>query len=76
MAAIDPQEVKVCFKDVVVDSIPSVELSLEVDPVAKTLPEPTPAMWVSIYLAHKFKTGELMTEVNEFITKGQFVSPS
>jgi hypothetical protein len=73
MAASKLQQVKVCFSDIVVDGIPSVEFTLEVDPEAQELKEPTPAMWVSIYLAHQFKTGKLMGDVQEFVKTGQFV---
>lgn len=73
MAASKLQEVKVGFNDIVVDGIPSVELILEVDEEAKSLKEPTPAMWVSIYIAHQFNSGKLMADVQEFVKTGQFV---
>lgn len=69
-----PQEVVVRLKDVTIDGIPSVELNLEVDDSAKTLKEPTPAMWVGIYLAHILKNGQLMEDAQKFVREGQFIS--
>lgn len=74
MSDSSPQETKVSFKDVIIDGIPSVEMNLEVDEEAKEFAEPTPAMWCAIYLAHQFKTGKFMEDVQEFVKNGQFAA--
>lgn len=67
------QEIAVRFKDIIVDGIPSVEFNLEVPEEAKTLSEPTPAMWVGVYLTHLFNSGQLMDDAQKFVREGQFV---
>ena len=66
-------EVKVVFRDILVDGQWAVEVDLEAPGEYKDKDEPTPAMWYAIYVMSRFSTGDLMNEVRQFIADGQFV---
>lgn len=70
-----PQEVHIVFKDEIVDGIPCVSLELQAEDSAKVLAEPTPAMWMAIYISRQFYDGKLMPLVEDFVRDGQFVKP-
>jgi hypothetical protein len=66
------QTVKVVFNDEIVDGIPCVGIALEMEEGARSLSEPTPAMYFAIYLMHLFNQGTLMKEVEAYVAAGQF----
>ncbi len=63
-----PQKTEIIFTDVMVDGIPSVEITYKMEePDAGDLSEPTPAMWLGLYVSSEFKSGRLMTKVEEWV---------
>ena len=66
-------EIKVVFRDVIIDGQQSVEIALEAPGDYKEKEEPTPAMWFGIYILSRFGTGDLMNDVRQFIAEGQFI---